>query len=98
MGFSGGSLVKNPSANAGATGNAGSIPWFDPLEEEMATHSSIFAGKISWTEEPSWKQSMASQKVGTQLSDFHFHVYLKSLLTSGFYCHLKYCRTHAHEE
>ena len=69
MGFSGGSLVKNPSANAGATGNAGSIPWFDPLEEEMATHSSIFAGIIPWTEESvslprGGLQSMRSQRVG----------------------------------
>ena len=36
----------------------------DPLEEEMATHSSILAGKIPWTEEPGWLQSMGSQRVG----------------------------------
>ena len=36
----------------------------DPLEEEMATHSSIFAWKIPWTEEPSMLQSMGSQAVG----------------------------------
>ena len=29
-----------------------SLGWEDPLEKEMATHSSIFAWKISWTEEP----------------------------------------------
>ena len=50
MGFPGGSLVKNPPANAGAAGNAGLIPWFDALEEEMATHSNIFTGIIPWTE------------------------------------------------
>ena len=36
----------------------------DPLEEEMATHSSIHAWKIPWTEEPGGLQSMGSQRVG----------------------------------
>ena len=36
----------------------------DPLEKEMATHSSILAWKIPWTEEPGGLQSMGSQKVG----------------------------------
>ena len=35
----------------------------DPLEKEMATHSSILAWKIPWREEPSWLQSMGSQRV-----------------------------------
>ena len=35
----------------------------DPLEEEMATHSSILAWKIPWTEEPGRLQSMGSQRV-----------------------------------
>ena len=35
----------------------------DPLEKEMATHSSILAWKISWTEEPGGLQSTGSQKV-----------------------------------
>ena len=35
----------------------------DPLEEEMATHSSILAWNISWTEEPGGQQSMGSQRV-----------------------------------
>ena len=34
----------------------------DLLEEEMATHSSILAWKIPWTEEPGWLQSMGSQR------------------------------------
>ena len=38
----------------------------DPLEEEMATHSSIFAWEIPWTEEPGGLQSMGSQKNQTQ--------------------------------
>ena len=35
----------------------------DPLEKEMATHSSILAWKISWTEEPGRLQSVGSQRV-----------------------------------
>ena len=41
-----------------------SLGWEDPLEKEMATHSSILAWKIPWTEEPGGLQSMRSQKVG----------------------------------
>ena len=40
-----------------------SLGWEDLLEKEMATHSSILAWKISWTEEPGGLQSMGSQKV-----------------------------------
>ena len=40
----------------------------DLLEEEMATHSSILAGKISWTEEPNGLQSMGWQRVGHSLA------------------------------
>ena len=36
----------------------------DPLEKEMATHSSILAWEIPWTEEPGGLQSMVSQRVG----------------------------------
>ena len=41
-----------------------SLGWEDSLEEEMATHSSILAWKIAWTEKPGWLQSMGSQRVG----------------------------------
>ena len=41
-----------------------SLRWEDPLEKEMATHSSILAWKIPWTEEPVRLQSMGSQRVG----------------------------------
>ena len=41
-----------------------SLGWEDPLEKEMATHSSILAWKISWTEDPGGLQSMRSQRVG----------------------------------
>ena len=39
----------------------------DPLEKEMATHASILAWRILWTEEPSRLQSVESQKVGHDL-------------------------------
>ena len=39
-----------------------SLGWEDPLEEEMATHSSILAWRIPWTEEPGRLQSMGSQE------------------------------------
>ena len=41
-----------------------SLGWEDPLEKEMATHSSTLAWKIPWTEEPDRLQSMGSQRVG----------------------------------
>ena len=40
-----------------------SLGWEDPLEEEIATHSSDIAWKIPWTEEPGGLQSMGSQRV-----------------------------------
>ena len=41
-----------------------SLGWEDPLEKEMAAHSSILAWRISWTEEPDGLQSTGSQRVG----------------------------------
>ena len=40
-----------------------SLGWEDPLEEEMATHSSILAWEIPWTEEPGTLQSVGSHRV-----------------------------------
>ena len=45
-----------------------SLGWEDPLEEEMATHSSIPAWEIPWTEDPGGLQSMGSKKNWNQLS------------------------------
>ena len=39
------------------------LGWGDPLEKEMATHFSILAWRIPWTEEPGGLQSMGSQRV-----------------------------------
>ena len=41
-----------------------SLSWEDPLEKEMATHSSTLAWRIPWREEPGGLQSMGSQRVG----------------------------------
>ena len=60
--------VKNPLAMRGAAGDKGLIlDGENPLEEEVATHSSILAGIIPRTEEPGGLQSMGSQSQ-TQLS------------------------------
>ena len=57
-------VVRNPPANVGEAGDAGSLGREDPLKEEMATHSSILAWRIPWTEEPGRLQSMGLQRVG----------------------------------
>ena len=69
-------VAKNPSSNAGDAGDLGSVPglgrspgetwvqslaWDDSLEKEMATHHSILAWEIPWTEEPGGPQSMGLQ-------------------------------------
>ena len=41
-----------------------SLDWEDPLEKGIASHSSVLAWRIPWTEEPGGLQSMASQRVG----------------------------------
>ena len=66
MSFSGGSVVKDPPANAGDVVLSGRK---DTLETEMATHSSIVAWEIPWTEEPGGQQSLGITKSGTRLSD-----------------------------
>ena len=55
-GFPSVSVVKNLPVN---TGDAG-LGWEGPLEKEMATHSSILAWEVTWTEEPGGLQSMGS--------------------------------------
>ena len=68
-GFPGGSVVKkNPLAHAGDKRDTGLTPGRgDPLQKDMATHSSILAWKIQWTEEPGELEFMESQS-RTQLS------------------------------
>ena len=62
-GFPGGSVVKTHSAKQEM--QVQSLGWEDPLEEEIATYSSILAWKIPWTEGPRGLQSMGSQELDT---------------------------------
>ena len=56
---------KAYTCNAGDAGDTASIPGSeDPLEKQMATHFSILAREIPWTEEPGRLQSMGSQRDG----------------------------------
>ena len=64
----GGSVVKNLPAMQGTL--VQSLGQEDPLEEKVATHSSILAWESPWTEEPSRLQSTESQKSWTQPSDW----------------------------
>ena len=71
-GFTCGSLIKNlPAANAGDVG------WIlgqdDPLEEKLATLSSVLAWRIPWTGEPGRLQSMGSQRVRSDLATMQIH-------------------------
>ena len=65
IGFPSSSVVKNLPAMQET--QVPSLGQEDPLEQEMATHSSILAWEISWTEEPGGLQSMGSQRVGHNL-------------------------------
>ena len=56
-------VVSNPPANAGDARDTGSIPGSGRSPERMATHFSIPAWRIPWTEEPSGLQFMGSQRV-----------------------------------
>ena len=68
--FPGGSVVKNPSAvQETQEKRVQSLGEEDPLEKEMATHSSILAWRILWTDEFGTLQSIMSQKSRTGLSD-----------------------------
>ena len=64
-----------------------SLGWEDPLEKEMATHSSILAWKISWTKEPGGLQSMGSQRVG---HDWATNTYYSFLNVSTRKCKVTY--------
>ena len=54
-------MVKNLPANKGDTSDPGSIPG-DPMDEEMAIHSSILVWKIPWAEEPGGLQFLGPQR------------------------------------
>ena len=67
----GGSVVKIPPAMQETW--VRSLGWEDPLEKEMATHSSILAWEIPWTEKPGGLWSMVLQKVDTTERLNHHH-------------------------
>ena len=64
----------------------GSLEWEDPLEEKMATHSSILAWKIPWTEEPGKLQSIELQRA-TQLSNWACTQYSIVCMDHKFFIH-----------
>ena len=71
-------MVKNPPADAEDMRDVGStLGQEDPLEEGMATHSSILAWRIPWTEKPGRLQSTGSQRVGHDLATEHTHTYVQ---------------------
>ena len=85
LGLPGGSAVNNPPAMQEAQET-----WVqfqgpeDPLEEGRATHSSILAGRIPWTEEPGRLQSRGVSKSQTQLNTHtHTHTQQQHLLGAG---------------
>ena len=59
-------MVKNPHAVKDTW--IGSLGWEDPLEKGMATHSSILAWRIPWTEKPGGLYSMGLQRVRQDVS------------------------------
>ena len=52
-----------------------SLGWEEPLEKEMATHSSILFWNISWTEEPSGLQAMGHKELDTSWTNTHTHTH-----------------------
>ena len=76
-GFQGGTMIEKLLANAGDTRDAGLIAFQeDPLEKQMAAHSSILAWKILRTEDPGRLQSMKSQRVKNNSTQTHTHCHL----------------------
>ena len=64
LGFPGGLVVKDwPAVQETGETWDWSLMWENPLKEGMATHSSILAWNIPWTEEPGGLQSVGSQRV-----------------------------------
>ena len=83
----GASLVAQMVKNLPAMQNIWvlSLGWDDPLEKEMATHSSILVWRIPWTEEPGGLQSMGLQRVG---HDWATNTHLENILENQWTKHL----------
>ena len=79
-----GSMVKNLPPSAGDTGDMSSIPGLGrSLGKEMATHSSILALKIPWTEEPDRLQSMGFQRLRCYWTQRYTHTIWDSIPCKG---------------
>ena len=72
LGFPGGSVVKNLPAMQETW--VWSLDWEDSWEKEMATHSSILACRIPWTEEPAGLQSSCKESNMTEYTHRHSYV------------------------
>ena len=88
IGFSGGSVVKNLPAKQEMW--VQSLGWEDPLEKEMATHSSILAWENPWSEETGGLQSMGLEKSQTWLKEIstytHGDIYMYTYIYIAFIC------------
>ena len=84
-------LVKNPPAMWETWVRF--LDWEDPLEKEMATHSSILAWRIPWREEPGGLQSMGSQRVRHNSVTFTFQSYIITVETTRCFLVTKSCPT-----
>ena len=67
-------MVKNPPAMQET--QVLSLGWEDPSEKEIATHSSILALRIPWTEEPGGLQPMGSHTAGHACTRMHTHAHM----------------------
>ena len=93
LGFPGGPVVKNPSANAGATG-MGSLGWEDLLEEEMVTHTSILVWKILWTEKTASYSLWDCKELDmNEQTHTHMHTHTRARTHT---CTHTHAHTHAH--
>ena len=93
-GFPGGLVIKNlPPVQETQEMRVRSLGWEDPMEEEMATHSSILAWGIPGTEEPGGLQFMGLQKVKQDLVTAHAHIaYYTTVL--GILCPFSFLSPH----
>ena len=85
--YSGASLVAQTIGNPPAMQETWvqSLGWEDALQEGMATHSSILAWRIPWTEEPDGLQSMGSQRVGHDQAIKQQHLLMDTWVSSMFW-------------